>query len=63
MNQYTMSPGDEDTYVTRVHEQLDLGVLFASNLKFGPHIHHIVQKANRLIDLIKRYLNTWTYPC
>ena len=34
------------TYVTRVHEQSDLGVLLASNLKFGSHICHIVPKAN-----------------
>ena len=27
---------------------------FTSNFKFGTHIHHIVQKANRLIGLIKR---------
>ena len=54
MNQYTISLGDEDTYVARVHEQSDLGVLFTSNLKFGPHIHHIVQKGNRCIGLIKR---------
>ena len=54
MSQYLMSTGEEDISVMRVCEQLDLGVLFTSEFKFGPHIHHIVQKANRLIGLIKK---------
>ena len=54
MSQYLMSTGEEDISVMRVCEQSDLGVLFTSDFKFGPHIHHIVQKANRLIGLIKK---------
>ena len=49
MCQYLMSTGEEDISVTRVCEQSDLGVFFTSDFKFGPHIHHIVQKGNRLI--------------
>ena len=49
-----MSAGEEGISVMRVYEQSDLEVLFTSDFKFGPHIHHIVQKANQLIGLIKK---------
>ena len=53
-SQYLMSSGEEYISVNQVCEQSDLGVLFTSNFKFGTHIHHIMQKADRLIGLIKR---------
>ena len=55
-----MSTGEEDISVNQVCEQFDLGVLFASNFKFGAHV---VQKANRLIGLIKCHLNFWMHLC
>jgi len=42
------------SYVTRVQEECDLGVLFSSNLKFDKHILNTVQKANNLTGIIKR---------
>ena len=41
----------------RVEEEMDLGVLFSSTLKFSHHIKEIVCKANRLLGLIKRTFN------
>ena len=41
---FLMSTEEEDISVMRVCEQSDLGVLFTSDFKFGPHIHNIVQK-------------------
>ena len=34
--------------------ECDLGVLFKSNLKFDEHIDNTINKANRIIGLIKR---------
>ena len=49
-----MSTGVEDISVKRVYKQSDLGVLFTSDFKSGSHFHHIVQKANQFIGLIKK---------
>ena len=54
MSRYLMSTGEEDIFVKRVCEQLDLGELFTSDFKFGSHIYHIVKKVNRLIGLIRK---------
>ena len=62
-NQYLMSSGEEYISVNQVCEQSDLRVLFTSNFKIGTHIHHIVQKANRLIGLIKSHSNFWIHLC
>ena len=56
-SQYLMSTGEECISVNQVGEQSDLGVLFTSNFKFGTHIHHIVQKTNGLITLLKNHSN------
>ena len=54
-SQYLMSTGEEDISVKRVCQQSYFGVLFTSNFKFGIriYIHRFVQKADRLIGLIK----------
>ena len=54
MSQHLISTGKEDISVKKVCEQLNSGVLFTLDFKFGSHIHHILQKANRLIGLIKQ---------
>ena len=54
MSQYLMSTEEEDIFVKRVCEHLDLGVLFTSDFKFGSYIHHIVKKANQLISFIRK---------
>ena len=38
----------------RVEEEKDLGVLFSSTSKFSQHVQEIVNKAIRLLGLIKR---------
>ena len=63
MSQYLMSTGEEDISVKYVFKQSDLGVLFASDFKFGSHIHHIVQKTNRLMGVIKKLFQFLEYPC
>ena len=39
-------------------KEKDLGIIFESNLKFDSHITHIVNRANRLLGLIKHTFKT-----
>ena len=44
----------------RVNEECDLGIWFDNQLKFSTHVAHVVEKANKILGLIKRsfvYLN------
>ena len=61
MSQYLMSTGGKGISVKTVCKQSNLRVLFTSDFKFWYHIHHIVQKANWLISLIKNPFNFWMY--
>ena len=62
MSQYLMLTGEEDISDKRVSKKSDLGVLFNSDFKFGSQIHHIVQKANRLIGLIRKSIEFLDAP-
>ena len=42
------------TQIEQVDEEKDLGVIFQSDLKFDKHIVKCVNKANRMIGIIKR---------
>ena len=44
----------DDTTLTRVSEENDLGVIITSTLSWDPHIHTITTKANKLLGLLKR---------
>ena len=49
-----------------VEQEKDLGIIFQSNLKFDQHICMTVNKANRILGLIKRtfsYLDKSTFLC
>ena len=46
---------NENIYeLTRVTSEKDLGITFQHDMKFDIHINNIVNKANRLLGLIKR---------
>ena len=42
------------TEIQQVDEEKDLGVTFQTDLKFNKHIVNCVNKANRMIGIIKR---------
>ena len=44
----------DDTTLTRVSEEKDLGVIITSTLSWDSHIHTITTKANKLLGLLKR---------
>ena len=43
-----------NTYIKRVLEEKDLGVVISSNLSWDSHVMYIVLKANRMLGLLKR---------
>ena len=45
----------------RVTEEKDLGVPITSSLSLDTHIHYVVSKANKLIELLKRTCPLLTY--
>lgn len=53
-NPYTMMKDGERTKLTEDTEEKDLGVLFDRGLKFSNHIAACVNKANRMVGLIRR---------
>ena len=50
-----------DVPLKRVTELVDLGIIIDSTLSWSPHIHKIVNKANKVCGLIKRTLG-WHAP-
>jgi len=42
------------TELRNVSHYKDLGVIMASDLKWSKHVEHIVQKANKVLGLLKR---------
>ena len=52
---YTMVNCDtgERSIIQQVNEEVDLGVTFQSDLKFNKHINKCVNKANRMLGIIK----------
>ena len=55
-HEYTMLDPENNTRtaITQVNEEKDLGVTFQDDLKFTKHINNCVNKANRMIGIIKR---------
>ena len=51
---YTLKVNDEDKLITVTREEKDLGVMFDEALSFDPHIQNSVNKANKMLGLIKR---------
>ena len=43
-----------NTYLKRVLEEKDLGIIISSNLSSDSHVMHIALKANRMLGLLKR---------
>lgn len=57
-HEYSMKDNINTTHTLKTDdEERDLGILFKSNLKFDEHISSLVNKANRIIGLIKRKFN------
>ena len=55
-----MKIGENKTIIAKCDDEKDLGVTFDKELKFDKHISNSVNKANRMIGIIKRtitYLN------
>lgn len=53
-NNYTFDSNDGMMKLMVTDTEKDLGILIDSQLDFGVHINHIVNKANNLLGLIKR---------
>ena len=52
---YQMKDKNENIYeLTTVTSEKDLGITFQHDMKFDIHINNIVNKANRLLGLVKR---------
>ena len=52
---YQMKDKNENIYeLTPVNSEKDLGITFQHDMKFDIHINNIVNKANRLLGLVKR---------
>ena len=51
---YTMKKSGTPLTLNRCNEECDLGVLFASNIKFSKHIKQITRKANSAIGIVKQ---------
>ena len=43
-----------NTYLKRVLEEKDLGIIISRNLSYDSHVMHIALKANRMLGLLKR---------
>lgn len=50
----TSTDGRNTAYLERIQEEKDLGITIDNNLKFDHHIHNIVNKANRMMGIIRR---------
>jgi len=55
---YYMTANNTTSKITTCDEEKDLGVVFDKNLSFDTHIQNSINKANKMIGLIKR---TFTY--
>ena len=53
-NNYYMKIGVESKLIITSTEEKDLGVIFDTTLSFDPHMENCINKANRMIGLIKR---------
>ena len=51
---YTMDQGNTQVNVTECSEEKDLGVIFDAELKFDTHIQTAINKANKIIGIIRR---------
>ena len=63
-NEYVMNLSDSQQKIESCTSEKDLGVTFDPMLTFDIHIHNIVNKANRMLGIIKRtfsYLNKDTF--
>ena len=49
-----MGSGAELHHICATSEEKDLGIIFSQDLKFGSHIHKIIQSANRVLGVIYR---------
>ena len=49
-----MGSGTALHQICTVDEENDLGIMFSSNFKFKSHIHKMVQKANKVLEVINR---------
>ena len=57
---YYMKEGDQKIPLEQVSEEKDLGVTFCDTLKFDKHILNCVNKANKILGIVKRsftYMN------
>ena len=54
LNSYFMLSRDGTTAIEPCSEEKDLGVTFNKHLNFDTHIHNCVNKANKMLGLIKR---------
>ena len=50
---YAMKKSGTPLTLNRCNEECDLGVLFASNLKFSQYIKQITRKANSVFGTVK----------
>ena len=51
---YKMKVGDEEVSITKCEEEKDLGVTFDKLLKFDVHIQNSINKANKILGIIRR---------
>lgn len=51
---YFMKDGVKQVPIQQVSDEKDLGVTFCDNLKFDKHIWNCVDKANRILGIVKR---------
>lgn len=61
---YSMMVNDEMKTVMKCEEEKDLGVTFDDHLSFDKHIQNIINKANKMLGIIKRtfsYLDNDTF--
>ena len=64
---YKMTDKNNNTVdIKEVEQEKDLGIIFQQDLKFDQHVSMVVNKANRVLGLIKRtfaYLDKNTFLC
>ena len=59
-----MHESGEQISIEQVDSEKDLGVTFESTLRFDMHILNCVNKANRMLGLIKKdHFHSWTKKC
>ena len=60
LSQIQMKDKNENIYeLTTVTSEKDLGMTFQHDMKFDIHINNIVNKANRLLGLVKKPFLIW----